>query len=375
MSERRTEEFYNPDELKRIYDGVEHGKARMAAIRSAIEAADANEDTPFRIYFRLILCEESNFYGDSMDMMVIFPEALAIADRYPDTPCTHFNDRVFKNCMGHVLWVYKWILNHCSSFYQIPMEDCMNFFEDYKRRCQAYGYNLQTYYKYLYNFYDMMGKEPEACEAFHAFERMSRDGNSDCIACDRNGIVGFYLDRDETERAAELAEDIENFKLRCHHDKMASWLRLKRIYMNYYLDHRQFEEAEKCCRMIERHMIEAVEYQEWDAFLYCYAHTNMGKALQIYKAHWKDWQEEWNPSDAFWTGLNVLRFFKKLGEDRKGKTVKLPLDATFPLYREDEQYVIEDLYQYYYDRSEKLAKLFDARNGTDRYRKKLELAK
>ena len=75
---------YNPEELKKHYDGLPHGKARTEALREAIEAADQHNDVPFRIYFREEMCHEACFYGDVMYMMVVFPEMLSIIDRYPD---------------------------------------------------------------------------------------------------------------------------------------------------------------------------------------------------------------------------------------------------------------------------------------------------
>lgn len=359
------EDFYNPEELKRAYNQVEHGKAREDAIRSAIEAADAHEDTPFRIYFRLDLCEESDFYGDSLDMMVVFPEILAIADRYPDTPATCFNS-FYKNAMAHILWVYKWILGSCTDFYQIPMADCLKFFEDFKRRSQAYGYNLRPYYSLLHDFYEEIDPE-KAKEAFYAFERLPRDGNCDCRACEQNNIVEFWLKNGEPERAEELAANIENFTLRCGHDRKAAWLRLKKHYLEYHLRRREFEEAEKYCRLLERHALQDTEYRCWSRFLCCYAHRDIGKALRIYKAHWKDWMEERNPSAIFHASIDIATFFKRLREERKTDTIKLSLDAAFPLYQESGQYRIDDLYRYYYDRARETAERFDRRNGTDHY--------
>ena len=136
MNKNNKEEGYLPEEMKHAYEQMQHGRARMEAIRAAMEAADSHEDTPFRIYFRLELCRESCFYGDCMDMMVIFPQALSIADRYPDTPSTCF-DSGYLDAMDHILWVYKWVVEECRSFYQVPMEDCMKFFEDFRRRSQA----------------------------------------------------------------------------------------------------------------------------------------------------------------------------------------------------------------------------------------------
>ena len=373
MPERQDGQSYDPHKLVSACEKIAHGKARMAAYRSAAELADAHEDTPFRIYFRVQLCEESTFYGDSLDMLVIFPEVLAIIDRWPDTPSTCYKNN-YKDSLGYVLWVYKWIIGSCDEFYQIPMADCRKFYEDYKKRCLAYGYNLRTYHMYRYYFYDSMGRDNEAQDAFHAFEELPRDRNSNCRACERNTTIGFYLDQGDLKKAEELSQEIESFQLRCGHDRKAAWLRMKGQYMSHYLDKGDFRQAEIYCRMIEQNMIETREYQDWDSFLYCYAHTDMGKALKIYKAHWKEWEEERNPSSAYYQSKNIMRFFKELSAVRQGKTVKLALDASFPLYRESGRYKITDLYQYYYRKAKDMAERFDARNGTDSFCRWLEEA-
>lgn len=366
--------MYDPGRLKKIYEGVEHGKARIAAIRSAIEEADKNEDLPFRLYFRAELCKESDFYGDCMDMMVVFPEMLAILDRHSDAPLTRYEARSgYKNAMDRALWIYKWLVGTCVEFYQIPLEDCMKYFEDFKRRCIAFGYNLKPYYSYKYDFYTNID-EAVAEEAFHKFEELPRDGNSDCKACERNMEIGFYLDKGQVEKAMELARDIENFTLTCGDNKMASWLRMKGKFMRYYMEKGDFEEAEKYCRLIKRNMTQEREYQEWDSFLYCYAHLDLGKALSIYKAHWQEWETGRNPADNFYSAKCICCFFKKLGAERKRNTIKLDFDKSFPLFQESGQYKIEELYRYYYRRARDVAEKFDARNRTDYYCRKLEEA-
>ena len=365
MNEKYTADGYFPEEIKRAFEALEHGNAKIAAIRSAIEAADASDDTPFRIYLRLELCRESCFYGDCMDMMVIFPQVLAIADRYPDTPATCYEPG-YLDAMDHVLWVYKWILEECCNFYQVPMADCLKFFEDFRRRSLAYGYNLRTYYYYLYLFYEKIDPV-KSREAFHMFEQIPRDDNCDCRACERNTIIDFYLQQGQMERAKELSAEIENFDLTCGHDKKEAWLRLKRHYMQHYLGRREFEEAETYCHILERQRMKDTEFQRWDDFLYCYAYLNMGKALRIYKAHWKEWLEERHPSTIFSVNRNITCFFKKLQQERKQATIKLSLDPAFPLYEESGQYSIASLYRFYYKRAREVAERFDERNGSHYY--------
>ena len=359
---------YNPEDIKGVYDNLPHGRARMAAIKSAIEKADMHNDITFMLYFREDLCEESCFYSDETEMMVVFPEILNLIDRHPDTPSTQF-DTAYKNAMEHVLWVYKWVVGRCSGFYQVPMEDCIKFFEDFKKRSISYGFNLKPYYKLLYRFYSFDDEKSD--KAFHKYEKLPRDGNGDCKACDRNTEIGFYLDKDEFEKAKVLSEDIETFKLKCGNDRSA-WLRMKDKFMCYYMDKGNFEEADQIAYILEHNMNQKTEYQVWDEILRCYSYTRPGRALRVYKKHWKDWQSGTCPSDEFSKALNVCCFWKKFITDRKKDTVKLEFDNSFPLYNEEKIYKARDLYNYYYKRAKDIALKFDKRNNADSYIKEMD---
>lgn len=358
---------YNPVEIKKLYDKIPHGKTRIATMKSAIEEADRNKDIKFMIYFREDLCDESCFYGDETEMMVIFPEILNLIDRYPDAPSTQF-DTAYKNALEHVLWVYKWVVGRCSAFYQIPMEDCKKFFEDFKRRSISYGFNLKPYYRLLYGFYYFDDTKSE--EAFYKFEKLPRDSNSNCKACDRNTEINFYLDKGDFKKAVELSEDIESFKLKCGNDNSA-WIRMKINFMSYYMDNGNFGEADKIAHLLEHNMNDKTESQAWDDILRCYSYTRPGRALRVYKKHWKMWQEGTSPADEFGKILNVCCFWKKYRLETGKSTVKLALDQTFPLHNEENIYNTEDLYNYYYKRTEDIAIKFDKRNGVDSYIKEM----
>jgi len=399
--------MYDPEGMKQTYDAMEHGKAKMSAMRTAADAADREGDVSYQMYFRMEMCHESCFYGDAMDMLVVFPELLALVDRYPNTPITVFdNGFAYKDSLDHVLWIYKWVLENCSSFYQIPMEDCLNFFEDAKSRLISYGYNLRPWYHALYDFYLPIDDE-KAEQAFHEFEKLPRDSNSDCKACERNAKIDFYLRKGDLEKAVFLSREIENFTLTCGGDYSA-WLRMKKHFMQYYIRQKDFGKALEYCRLMERKLLErnlqeSSEYNRWDDFLACYAYSDMGKALKIYKEHWKEWLNWREPSSEFRFCENICIFFQQLkqkkqedlgmpsrktaedlmnAEVRAGKSsspeeeallvVKLPLDNTFPLYEESGVYSIPKLYDFYYRRAEELADKFDARNGSDGYRRELK---
>ena len=352
---------YNPEKLKKYYEELPHGKPRMDGIKAAIEAADQNNDVPFRIFFREQMCHESCYYGDTMYMMVIFPEMLSIIDKYPDTPSTQF-DSAYINALDHILWIYKWLISECSSFYQISMKDCLKFFEDYKKRSISFGYNLKPYYRALYHFYNF--DDEKKAEAFYKFEKIPRDANSDCKACERNTEIEFYLDQDNFGRAVELSKDIEDFTLRCG-DYWDAWLRMKISFLEYHLNNCMFEEATEIAGILERKINEKSEYQVWGTIMNCYVHTKPGRALRVYKKHWKDLEEN-TPYDLFNTSCNVCSFWDRINRDGK-ESVRLQLDRTMPLYNEDGIYTTQPLFNSYYTRAKDLAGKFDQRNSSGSY--------
>ena len=363
--------MYDPAGLREKYRKMEHGKAQMAGIRAAIEEADAHKDVPYQIYFRTQFCEESQFYGDDLDMLVMFPELLALADRYPEAPTTQHNSG-FQNSYAHVLWVYKWLLEDCAQFYQIPMEDCMRFFEDYRQRCMAFGYNLRPYYEYLYFFYDSM-EDPRREEAFAMFAKLPHDRNCNCRACERNLEIEYYLKHDDLIKAGRLSREIENRTLICGtKERNKAWLRMKRQYMQYYLRKKDYEKIAEYCRLVERNRNGEREFECWSEFMEGYAYVDMGKALKIYKKCWKDWLGERCPADIYDINRRACVFFRELRKVNKREFIKINFDATFPLYQESGKYQMEELYEFHYNRAKEVAEKFDARNGTDTYCKRLE---
>jgi len=360
--------MYDPVRLREKYMAMEAGKSRMVGIHAAIEAADSHGDVPYQIYFRIKLCEESCFYGDELDMMVIFPELLALADQHPDAPTTRYN-RGYKNSMDNVLWIYKWILSTCEEFYQIPLEDYLKFQEDYKNRCLAMGYSLRPYYEYVYSFYDCIN-DPRREEAFAMFQNTPWDENCNCKACERNTEIDFYLDQDDLERATAFAYDIENFTLTCGaKEKKRAWLRMKKHFLRYYLRKRDFKMVAEYCGLLERNkgVNKEREFDFWSVLMESYSYIDIGKALKIYKDCWKILMEERCPSDIYGHNKRAAIFFRELGKARKGEFVKLSLDAVFPGYREDGRYRIRDMYRFHYNRAKAVADKFDERNGTNAY--------
>lgn len=182
--------------------------------------ADENKDLPYMLAFRLDICQESTFYGDSLDGLITFSEILSLIDQHPDIPITWEWDEVYNTGLERVLYTYKWIL--------------------------ADGY-------------------------FQEYEKLEDDKNADCKACGRNFEIAYYLDKGDIKKANQLAKDIENRTLICgENDSNGAWHRLKFRYLEYYLKQQDLEQAKVIVEQISKNPLQdkkLTEFENWEYFV------------------------------------------------------------------------------------------------------------
>jgi len=365
--------MYDPGRLLDDILKCGHGKATINALRSAIEQADSNNDVPYMVYFRHLLCYESDDYGDKLDIVTVYPELLAIIDRHPvieNVPCMGSGDEVIE----HVLWTYETLMEVCGCFYQIPMEDCLEFVNDFKRRWLALGHGERECDRMIVELYLDFGDMDNA-EKFLSSMKKSAFNSYDCPGCCANTEIKYYLRNNEKEKADKLAKKIEDYSLLCRgNSRERALMRMKENYLTYYILHGDYEKAADIAYMMERSYLDEKEFKPWESFMCAYVHSKPGRGLRIYKRHWKEWQEERSMFSRYENFKCSACFFKGLQAEREGDSIKLWADNSFPLYSEDNIYNIEELSRYYYKEAEDIAKKFDKRNGTGRFIKQLEEA-
>ncbi|MDE6616513.1 MAG: hypothetical protein K2K35_08085, partial [Lachnospiraceae bacterium] len=220
----------------------------------------------------------------------------------------------------------------------------------------SYGYSLKPYYRALYYFYDF--DTEKADKAFHKFIRTPGDLNSDCSACERIAQIKHSLDKDNLPEALKMSGSIENFSLRCINSYWDAWMRAKILFLNYYMGKAMFREASGIADIILSRINERPEFQVWDLIINCYAHTDPGRALRLYKKYQKKFEGSWRcPWAAFDTYKNICCFWKTQKNSGK-ETVKLGIGAV---------YKVDGLYKRYYKQADSIARKFDIRNHTDTY--------
>ena len=358
---------YNPEKLADNYLRMPYGKARTAAMRYAMEQADLNNDLEYMLYFRMELCDETEWYGNGLDNFVVFPELLAIVDKNPDNG--KISRKRFYEIMGNILWTYESLLSLCSEYYQIPLKDCINFHNDFKKRWTAYGRSPREPYRMMCGFYRDAGYTDKAGEALSMLKATPMK-NYDCMGCIANTELAYYLSINEKEKADRLAEKIEDGTYKCGGNNLSNSNAIPRMhkhYLNYYLLHGEYEKAAEKAYILEHCRSSVIYYKLWASFMCAYVYTNTGRGLRVYKKHWRDIENEQRPGYMYVSFKDAACFFMGLKKVKGKDTIKLPLDNTFPLYNEENIYNIDSLARYYYKKAEDVAKKFDKRNGTDQY--------
>lgn len=360
---------YNPEKLVYNYRRLGHGKARVSAIRYAINQADINNDIPYMIFFREELCDESSWFADELDVVTVFPELLSLSDKYPDAGLTRFQQG--GDIQADLLYMYNHLLDSCLSFYQIPFEDCVNFHNDYKKRWVAYGHSPRKAYDNFVEFYLETGHMESAKEFLCKFKAIP-PASYDCVACSTVTEIKYYLLNNEKEKADKLSEKIEDGTLRCNGTLSDSLLRLKQQHLKYYILHGIYDKAAEAADILEHSGSEVKVHNRWASFMCAYASLKPGRGLRIYKKHWKEWEDEKDQYERFYEFKDAACFFNYLKKDKK--TIKLDTSNIFPLYNETSIYSTEDLCNYYYKEAEDVAKKFDNRNGTDKFMNELVMS-
>ncbi len=364
-------DMYNPVQLVYNYRQLSHGTARADAIRYAISQADLNNDIPYMAFLREELCDEASWFADELDVVTVFPELLALLDRYPDAGVTPFQAN--SSHILDVLYIYGHLLDACTSFYQIPYEDCIKFHNDYKKRWIACGRGTREPYHFFAEFYLESGDMDNAWKFLHKL-KASPVEPYDCVACAANTEIKYYLLNNEKEKADKIAKKIENGTLRCKGELSDSLLRMKQHYLKYYILHGDYEKAAETAYIFEHSDSEVKVHNRWASFMCAYVHTNPGRGMRIYKKHWREWEEESDQYEKFYAFKDAACFFKGLKSEKDTGTIKLDVNDRFPLYNEDGIYSIDSLCSYYYKWAGDIANKFDKRNRTSKFINELEIS-
>ncbi|MGH7174306.1 MAG: hypothetical protein ACRELG_28910 [Gemmataceae bacterium] len=344
-------------ELQDQADGLPYGPSKLALMEEAVRLADTHQDVALGDEVRAKLITVANFSGYPEIALVAFSWRLAQADRSPEL----FPEK-------RLLWKYKWIANSLKLFPQISREQIEETLDDMARRYQRAGASQRPIFNLRWRYALHAGELDKAREYFRLWEKMPRDGNTDCLACEQNDRVNFHLEMGKRQKALKLAEPILRDLLRCAVIPHST-------YANVLLPLVQSGQVEKAAeyhnkgyRLIRtnRDFLDAVG----DHLTFLALTGNHAQGVKLFEKH-LEWALESKDLLCCWRFyLGVHFFLSRLAES--GQTsVKLRLPKATPCFQEEGRYEVAMLASWIEETCQDLAARFDARNGNDGFARHL----
>ncbi len=337
---------------KNVYDQLKHGEERYKYLKKLIAEEDAahNYSEAFDLRYKYI--EESVMHDDLFKGIIMFPEFMAYYDAHSDV------------CEQHsLMWAFKWILEDVVDFYQVSSEKIEEYFEEFRRRCEEYGFSLRTYYMKKMNFYYYIDVE-KTKQCHKRFRSLERDRLSDCAACELNSDICMELRCGSEKKSMEMIADMLRRGVSCAAVPEETFGEC----VKHFTQTGNIAEAEYYAEMMMP-MIKGNErtfLKEISNVLLLRALTSPNEAYDIFKRSINIFLESRNPDMRFRFANAAAVFFNAVMDGEHEKIV-MKLPHSFPLYNDENEYELEKMRDYFADIAKEIADKFDERNGSSWY--------
>jgi len=185
-------------------EDLDYGPTRLAMTERAVELADSHNDVDVAFEARMQLVGAATFSGRSDIAMVAYSWLLTKYDENPD----NYNE-------FEILWRYKWILENVADFPNISKAQIDALFEDMKRRYEAAGSTLHSYWGIRRNNAFIMEDVDEAKTAAKMLAKIPRDHLSNCLACVQDEEVEYCVFISDDAGALRAAAPILKGTMKC----------------------------------------------------------------------------------------------------------------------------------------------------------------
>jgi hypothetical protein len=345
-----------PEQVRELFRqtyALEEGDAKIMLLEEAVRLADICGDFVLSYSARTLLIDAATFGGAPEKALVAYSWCLAQYDRRAGEG--HMDE-------WRLLWMYKWILNNIASFPQIGKAQIEEMLDDMAARYLRAGFSLRPNYMLrsrIYKFWDAS----KAADFFHKAQETSRDGASDCAACELDDAVSFALSQADDAEAVRLAAPIIEGRLHCGSipkitfaNLLLPLLRLGRIDEAVSLHLKGYRLVARA----GRGYVSSIA----DHLVFLAVTENFDRAVGIFEKHLADafsladLASQFDYYEASWFLLDALC-------ERGRETLKLRLPRPLEVYEESGTYRTAQLAAWFLRQTEALAARFDARNESD----------
>lgn len=191
----------NFDELANIIARAEEtpfGKTSVALWSQAIDLAEEREDIYTQVYCYYSLISALVMSGDSSRVIAPFLRVRQLREKHREVFDEHL--------ISHLCWTYKYVIGTCASIPTVSVDQWAGLLEEMRRDYLEVGDGLSAYYYRLYRFYDEIGDNDKAEEAFGKWQSAPRTELSDCQHCEPEHLVVYYGSQDQWDQAVAIGE-------------------------------------------------------------------------------------------------------------------------------------------------------------------------
>ncbi len=335
-----------------------HGDSQIALAEESVRLADLCGDEQLKVEARSELVSAATFGGEKEKALVAYSWILKKFDENPEIV------DVFE-----LMWRYKWILSGLYDFPGISREKIDAIFADAVKRYQQFGISLRPIYGELCYLETFSGNYDKGEEYYYKWLTEPVDNFADCYACEVNKQVDCFAELESDEAALNVAEPILEGKLKCAevpHITLGTVLLPLLRQDKIELAGQYFTKGYK---LVSKNKEFLPTISQQIEFLVLTGKIN--KALNLFERHFI-WAIETKNLERKY---NFFRTASLLFSKIEKHDLKLNLPTAYKGFREDGKYRATNLFEEFYAEANRIAELFDTRNGNGKYKFKLAVSK
>jgi hypothetical protein len=347
------------EELLSRANAIPFSLARVSLTEEAVRLADLHEDVKLGFRVRQEHIESTIFAGQTDQAIVAFSWCLAQFDH---------NQQQFPAFT--LLWQYKWVACNLTEFPHVSREQIEGMLSDMGLRYDRQGASPSTIWKLRRDVAVDMGDRATAEMAHHEYQKYPRDQLSDCRACELDSHIDYYSFLGNDEQSVAQAKPILEGRASCaevpHRTYPKLLLPLLRLgrgeeAMRYHRRGYQMiaGNGAKFIRATARHL-------QWLALT-----GNFPKGISVLEKELAAALQTVCPGWRFDFFLATQLLLELLAESGR-QTVKLRLPDSFPARTDTGRYGLTVLHGWFTGQLNALAAQFDARNGNDYFRSRMD---
>lgn len=348
------------DELVMSTWGMDNGPTKVAILEQAVRLADAHNEDEHGFGARLDLIDAATFGGSPDVALVAFAWCLAKVDAEPQ----RFD-------VGPLLWKYKWTVDAAVEYPTIAKQQLADMLDDMERRYRAAGSGLHPVHQTAREAYRVMGDLPAAKAAHSRVVKSRRSFLSNCEACEQHAQVKFYLDLGQRGRAYKKAEPLLAGRLSCMevpHCTYSHLLLPKLFDGEAELAAEYHRQGTRLLGHNPKFVTEAARH-----LIYLTVADELPAAVKYLQKHLPNAVACTCPAWKFEFARAATFCFDRLAERPRPLKVRLPANLGLPKGVDGTN--LTALRDHFAAEARVIGKAFDARNGNDRYARRLaELA-